>query len=126
MSFILANRLNACKVFSQALSFSVTQVHIDNTSVVAYLGKEGGTHFWQLAKMARQMLDWCDFHRVVLQPVHIAGYRNIHTGPHSRGGASISRRLDHVLVRVRQSLPEVGSSSVGPNGVCSDFADARV
>ena len=41
VSFILANRLNACKVFSQALSFSVTQVHIDNTSVVAYLGKGG-------------------------------------------------------------------------------------
>ena len=41
-SFILATRSNACKVFSQALSFFGTQVHIDITSVVAYLGEGGG------------------------------------------------------------------------------------
>ena len=78
--------LNACKAFSRELSNSVTQVHIDNMSVVAYLKKEGGTHSWPLTKATRKVLEWCDSHRAVLLPVHISGYRNIHADSLSRAG----------------------------------------
>ena len=78
--------LNACKPFSRELSNSVTQVHIDNMSVVSYLKKEGGTHSWPLTKATRKVLEWCDSHRVVLLPVHISGYRNIHADSLSRAG----------------------------------------
>ena len=76
----------ACLAFKAQLSSTVTRVHLDNTSAIAYIRKEGGTQSSGLTKDARKLLTWCDKNKVTLIPVHIAGVRNVQADRLSRAG----------------------------------------
>ena len=82
--------LRACQAFSPHVTHTVTRAHIDNTTVVAYINKEGGTRSWPLTLLARQVLKWCDRQEVVLHAVHIQGFLNVQADALSRAGTAQS------------------------------------
>ena len=80
----------ACLAFRDHLKGKVTRVHIDNTTAVAYIRKEGGTCSYLLTRDARMLLQWCDDNQVTLVLVHIAGVRNVESDRLSREGQLLS------------------------------------
>ena len=78
--------LYVCQRLREHLAHRITRVHIDNSTTVAHLRKEGGTRSWPLTRLTFRILKWCDKHKVVLVPVHIAGIRNILADSLSRKG----------------------------------------
>ena len=78
--------LYAGQQLREHLTRRITRVHIDNSTTVAHLRKEGGTRSWPLTRLTSRVLKWCDKHRVILVPVHIAGIRNILADSLSRRG----------------------------------------
>ncbi len=58
------------------VSFQVVMVSTDNTTVVSYLQKQGGTHSVSLCLQTREILLWCQTHGVILQIRHIPGRLN--------------------------------------------------
>ena len=80
----------ACLHFQDQLRGKVTRVHIDNTTAVAYIRKEGGTCSHLLTQDTRKLLLWCDRNRVTLVPVHISGVRNVQADRLSRAGQLLS------------------------------------
>ncbi len=67
----------------------VVQVSTDNTTVVAYLNKQGGTHSAPLYMETKQLLLWCRQRDVVLRTRHISGKSNILADYLSRGGKPV-------------------------------------
>ena len=80
----------ACIAFQDQLRGTVTRVHIDNTTAVAYIRKEGGTCSHLLTRDTRKLLLWCDQNKVTLVPVHISGVRNVQADRLSRAGQLLS------------------------------------
>ena len=76
----------ACLALQEELRGRVTRVHVDNTTAVAYIRKEGGTSSYLLTRDTRTLLLWCDRNAVTLVPVHIAGVRNVQADRLSRAG----------------------------------------
>ena len=53
------------------------QVLTDNSTVVAYIRKEGGTVSPELTALTRELLLWCESHNVSLSVRHIPGRLNV-------------------------------------------------
>ena len=51
-------------------------VRTDNTTVVAYINRQGGTRLKRLWSLTRSLLEWCMKYRVSLQAVHLLGSQN--------------------------------------------------
>ena len=51
-------------------------VRTDNTTVVAYINRQGGTRSKRLWSLTRLLLEWCMKHRISLQAVHLPGSQN--------------------------------------------------
>lgn len=62
-------------------------VRSDNTTVVAYLNRQGGTRSPALHGLATVVLTWADTHLASLRARHIPGSRNVGADRMSRGGA---------------------------------------
>jgi len=60
-------------------------VQSDNSTVVAYLNKQGGTRSPTLCLHTLQFLEWCQQRRISVQASHIAGVENILADDLSRG-----------------------------------------
>ncbi len=58
------------------VSQRVVMVSTDNTTVVSYLQKQGGTHSVSLCLQTREILLWCQSHGVTIQVRHIPGRLN--------------------------------------------------
>ncbi len=71
------------------LSDCSVQVLSDNSTVVAYINKQGGTRSVALCLLTRQILLWCLEHRVVLSAIHIAGKSNVLADYLSRGSGPV-------------------------------------
>jgi hypothetical protein len=54
----------------------VVLVQSDNTTVVSYIKREGGTHSWGLYLLTRRLFSWCQQHRVTLRVAFIPGRLN--------------------------------------------------
>ncbi|MES9882152.1 MAG: reverse transcriptase domain-containing protein [Sedimenticola sp.] len=72
MRAIYLSLVQAVHVVSQ----QVVMVSTDNTTVVSYLQKQGGTHSVSLCLQTREILLWCLSHGVTLQVRHIPGRLN--------------------------------------------------
>ena len=57
---------NALIYFQDTVKGQVIKVKCDNTTVVAYINKQGGTHSSSLCYLAWEMLNWCRRHQIVL------------------------------------------------------------
>ena len=102
----------ACLQFREHLTHKVTRVHIDNTTAVAYIRKEGGTRSSALTKDARKLLTWCDRNKVTLVPVHIAGVRNVEADRLSRAGQLLSSEWSITREEFRRIQSHLGTPTL--------------
>lgn len=68
---------------------NVVLVSTDNTTVVAYINKQGGTKSKSLCRQAITLLLWCHSRRIILVARHIPGRLNVL--------AELLSRPDHIL-----------------------------
>ena len=67
---------NCLRKFLPRVRGQVVLVKSDNSTVVTYINKQGGTRSPPLCMLAWQMLVWCLEHNIVLKAVHLAGVNN--------------------------------------------------
>jgi hypothetical protein len=60
-------------------------VKSDNSTVVYYINKQGGTRFPTLCLHTMKLITWCIKHAVILQVIHIPGMDNVQADNLSRG-----------------------------------------
>ena len=71
--------------FLPQLRGTVMEVLSDNMTTVSYINKQGGTHSLSLCRLALDLWEWCDEHRIVISAVHLAGESNVLADALSRG-----------------------------------------
>ena len=69
--------LLAVRAFQSSLRGRVVALFSDNSTVVSYIRRQGGTHSPQLCRMTWDLLQLCRRLQVTLVPRHIPGRRNI-------------------------------------------------
>ena len=115
----------ACLEFKEHLSSKVTRVHIDNTTAVAYIRKEGGTRSHALTKDARKLLNWCDRNKITLIPVHIAGVRNVEADRLSRAGQLLSSEWSITKEEFHHIRAHLGTPSLDLFAMANNTVVAR-
>ena len=78
--------LLALKIFQHLVQGKVVLVATDNTTVVAYINKEGGMRSGSLCALLWRLLCWCNLRQVVLKARHIPGRLNVIADKLSRQG----------------------------------------
>ena len=68
-------------------------IQSDNTTVVAYLNRQGGTHSRSLDVLTRRIVTWCMTHQLTLCAFHVAGADNCLADQLSRPGERVRRDL---------------------------------
>lgn len=81
--------LNALQAFSSTLKGNLVQVATDNSTVVAYINKQGGTKSWELCALLWRMLIWCQRMEISLTARHIPGSLNVIADQLSRKGQAL-------------------------------------
>ena len=76
----------ALQQFLPLLRGKTVLVQMDNSTVQAYIAKQGGTHSLELCQMAQEILLWADRHHMSLIAQYIQGQRNILADPLSWQG----------------------------------------
>ena len=78
----------AVRALQDHVQGSYLTVFSDNTTVVAYINRQGGTRSPQLCLKVWSLLQWCRAHDIVLRAFHVAGKDNTLADALSRGRAS--------------------------------------
>ena len=52
-------------------------IRTDNSTVVSYLNRQGGTHFHSICLLTWKLLSWCIPLHISLQAIHLAGNKNV-------------------------------------------------
>ena len=73
---IMAIRLALIKAFKY-IHHSCVMISTDNTTVVSYINKQGGTHSPNLCVEVWKILQWCLKHRIIVRIRHIPGKFNV-------------------------------------------------
>ena len=81
--------LLALKRFQHLVQGKIVLVATDNTTVVAYINKEGGMRSGSLCALLWRLLCWCNLRQVVLKARHIPGRLNAIADKLSRQGQVI-------------------------------------
>ena len=81
--------LLALKRFQQLVQGKVVLIATDNTTVVAYINKEGGMRSGSLCALLWRLLCWCNLRQTVLKARHIPGRLNVIADKLSRQGQVI-------------------------------------
>ena len=79
----------ALKEFQDLCSNNIVLVATDNTTVVAYINKEGGMKSGFLSALLWRILSWCTRKQVALKARHIPGRLNVIADKLSRLGQTI-------------------------------------
>ena len=79
----------ALKEFQDLCSNNIVLVATDNTTVVAYINKEGGMKSGSLCALLWRILSWCTRKQVTLKARHIPGRLNVIADKLSRLGQTI-------------------------------------
>ena len=74
------------------------EVHTDNTTVVAYINKQGGMVSWTLCCLALHLWDWCFAHKVSLSAIHPQGTKNMVADALSQGRVAPMEWMLHPTV----------------------------
>ena len=93
----------ALKEFQDLCVNQIVLVATDNTTVVAYINKEGGMRSGPLCALLWRILTWCSQRQVTLKARHIPGRLNVIAGKLSRLGQAIQTEWS-LLPEVFQSL----------------------
>ncbi|XP_056307255.1 uncharacterized protein LOC130219008 [Danio aesculapii] len=86
-------------------------VRTDNTTVVAYINRQGGTRSLQLHNLARKLIVWSAAHLSSLRATHVPGVRNVGTDLLSRGNPTYGEWVLHPQV-VNQIWEMYGKAAV--------------
>ena len=81
--------LYALQAFLSHVRHKVIRLMCDNSTVVAYIRREGGTRSFQLTRLTIRLLRYCDRHGIQLLPVHLPGSRNVTADALSRVGQTL-------------------------------------
>ncbi|KAK7098875.1 hypothetical protein V1264_003095 [Littorina saxatilis] len=73
------------RAFLPLLGGSHVQVHTDNTTVAAYINRQGGTRSQKLSESACRLLVWCSSHNILLSAKYLKGTLNVLADALSRG-----------------------------------------
>ena len=76
---------NALKCFRPSLVNHSVVIKCDNTSVVSYINREGGTHSANLCLLTWDLLQWCIDSKITLSAIHVPGVTNVIADALSRG-----------------------------------------
>ena len=79
----------ALKEFRTLVCNKTVLIATDNTTVVAYINKEGGMKSGSLCALLWRILSWCTRHQVTLKARHIPGWLNVIADKLSRLGQTI-------------------------------------
>ena len=79
----------ALKEFQDLCVGTIVLVATDNTTVVAYINKEGGMRSGPLCALLWRILTWCSQRQVTLKAQHIPGHLNVIADKLSRLGQTI-------------------------------------
>ena len=89
------------KKFQEKLRGTTVLVQSDNTTVVAYINKEGGTRSVSLCLMTLDLFQWCRSNAIQLKASHLPGTQNLLADDLSRGRVSpIEWALNREVVKV--------------------------
>jgi len=80
--------LRSVRLLTDQARGKVLTVFSDNTSAVAYINRQGGTHSPDLCLVAWVLWKWCHLHDIHLRASHIAGKVNLLADALSRGRVS--------------------------------------
>lgn len=87
----------ALKHFLQFLQGRHVLVKTDNTTVVAYINRQGGTRSLQLHRLAQKIIMWSSTRLMSLRATHVPGVLNRGADLLSRGNLKISIFTDFIL-----------------------------
>ncbi|XP_076603674.1 uncharacterized protein LOC143330800 [Chaetodon auriga] len=90
--------LLALKHFCPVLTGHHVLIRTDNTTVVSYINKQGGTRSLPLLKLSHSLLLWCSTHFLSLRATHVPGHLNLGLDHLSRGGPLVREWRLHPLV----------------------------
>ncbi|XP_076746637.1 uncharacterized protein LOC112431703 [Maylandia zebra] len=76
----------ALKRFRPVLQGQHVLVRTDNSTVVSYINRQGGTRSLPLLQLSRSLLLWCSVHFLTLRATHVPGHLNLGPDLLSRGG----------------------------------------
>ena len=85
------NHFLVLKEFQDLCSNNIVLVATDNTTVVAYINKEGGMKSGSLCALLWRILSWCTRKQVTLKACHIPGRLNVIADKLSRLGQTSNR-----------------------------------
>ncbi|KAL3966727.1 ryanodine receptor 1 [Sarotherodon galilaeus] len=91
----------ALKHFRPVLEGQHVLVRTDNSTVVSYINRQGGTRSLPLLKLSRSLLLWCSVHFLSLRATHVPGHLNLGPDLLSRGGPLGKYSLPPVLLHNR-------------------------
>ena len=76
------------KHFERVVYDRVVLVQTDNSTVVSYINRQGGTRSWSLCRLTLDLFDWCSTRKVQLRASHLPGKQNFLADDLSRGRVS--------------------------------------
>ena len=85
----------ALKEFQDLCSNNIVLVATDNTTVVAYINREGGMKSGSLRALLWRILSWCTRKQVTIRAFHIPGRLNVIADKLSRLGQTIQTEWSH-------------------------------
>ena len=108
--------LLALKRFQHLVQGKVVLIATDNTTVVAYINKEGGMRSGSLCALLWRLLCWCSLNQIVLKARHIPGRQcNCRQIVSPKAGHS-----DGVVPPSRDLRPPLSNLALSPSGhVCN-------
>ena len=89
----------ALRYFHSITQLSSVRIRTDNTTVVAYVNKQGGARSSSLSIKAEQLLTWCRKQGITLSALHVAGKLNVLADQLSR-----SHQIIHTEWTLSQSV----------------------
>lgn len=75
----------ALQTFVKFVKDKIVLIRTDNSTVVSYINKQGGTRSPDLCYLTWELMKWCISHNIEIQAVHIPGKKNILADALSRG-----------------------------------------
>ena len=96
----------ALQQFQETVQNKSVMVATDNTTVVAYINKQGGTHSPALNQLTMELYSWLNLHHVVLRARHVPGSLNVIADQLSRRNQILPTEWS-LLPRIFQALTRI-------------------
>ena len=103
----------ALRHFKDQCQDQTVLVATDNSTVVAYINKQGGTHSAEMCALLWRIMTWCHHFHIILKARHIPGCLNVMADLLSRSNQVVDRMVT-TSTGVQTDLPKVVHSPRGP------------